>query len=80
MANSVVINTRADLDSIKGTKQHRDFMNRLRGSMTRQQDVAEYPENYGEPDYDGPAIDPVWEEVEDLSLIERFGFSKSDFE
>jgi len=53
-------------------------MNRLRGSMTRQQDVAEYPENYGEPGYDGPVVEPIWEEVEDLSLIQRFGFNKSD--
>lgn len=55
-------------------------MARLKGSMTRTEDQAEYPENYNEPDYDGPAIEPVWVEVEDLTTIERFGFTKADFE
>ena len=74
-----VINTREDLEAIKGTKRYDEFMERLRGSMTRWEDVAQYPDNYGAPDYDGPVIEPVWQEVEDLSVIERFGFTKSDF-
>lgn len=77
---SVVINTRADLDAVVGTAQHAEFMARLKGSMTRREDQAEYPDNYSDPDYDGPTIEPVWVDVEDLTTIERFGFTKADFE
>jgi len=80
MQSKPVINTREDLDAIAGTQQHADFMAALKGSMTRKENQAEYPENYNDPDYDGDPIDPVWVEVEDLSTIERFGFSKADFE
>ena len=55
-------------------------MQMLKGSMARRQNVAVYPEGYGQPGYDGPAIEPIWEDVEDLSTIERFGFGKEDFE
>lgn len=75
-----VINSRADLESIAGTKEHHEFMARLKGSMTRKQNVAECPEGYGTPEYDGPVIEPVWVDVEDLTTIERFGFTKADFE
>lgn len=77
---SVVINTRADLQSIAGTKEYDEFMERLKGSMTHREDQAAYPDNYNDPDYDGPKIEPVWVDVEDLTTIERFGFSKADFE
>lgn len=74
-----VINTRADLDAITGTPEHAEFMRFLRGSMTRKQNIQVYPENYNQPDYDGPKLEPVWQDVEDLSAIERFGFTKADF-
>jgi hypothetical protein len=51
----------------------------LKGTMTRKQDVAVRPDNYSDPDYEGEAIDPIWEDIEDLSTIERFGFTKDDF-
>jgi len=73
------INTREDLDAIQGTAQHTEFMQFLKGTMTRSQDTAEYPADYNEPDYDGPQVEPVWEDIEDLSTIERFGFNKDDF-
>jgi len=76
---SQVINTRADLDAIAGTPAHDDFMAYLKGSMTQKRNVAVYPEGYGQPGYDGEAIDPVWEIYEDLSIIEQFGFTKADF-
>lgn len=76
---STVINTRTDLDALVGTAAHADFMRFLKGSMTRKQDVAVRPEGYGQPDYTGEIIEPVWEDVEDLSAITAFGFSKSDF-
>lgn len=72
------INTREDLDAIVGTPAHEEFMALLAGSMIRREDQADYPEGYNEPDYSGDIIEPVWVEVEDLSTIERFGFTKSD--
>ena len=74
-----VINTRADLDAIAGTPQHTEFMRALKGSMTRKQNVQVYPEGYGQPGYEGPTLEPIWEFVEDLSTITAFGFTPSDF-
>lgn len=74
-----VINTRDDLDSIKGTPEYDEFMTSLRGSMTHKRNVQVYPEGYGTPEYEGPELEPIWEEVEDLSTITRFGFTKADF-
>ena len=76
---SVIINTREDLDSIAGTEKHAEFMQILKGSMTRKEDTQVYPEGYGTPDYEGETLEPIWKEVEDLSTIERFGFKKEDF-
>jgi len=73
-----IINTRADLDALAGTPEHAEFMTFLKGSMTRKQDVAVRPDSYGQPDYEGDIIPPVWEDVEDLSTITAFGFSKGD--
>jgi hypothetical protein len=75
-----VINTREDLDAIQGTKEHDDFMEMLKGSMTRKQDTQTYPENYNQPDYEGEKLEPIWKDVEDLTVITAFGFKKSDFE
>lgn len=81
MTSLSVINTREDLDAIKDSNpsEHAKFMDYLKGSMTRKQNVAVYPEGYNTPDYDGDKIEPQWKDVEDLSTIERFGFTKSDF-
>ena len=75
-----IINTREDLDAVIGSPEHEQFMNILKGSMTRKQNVQVYPEGYNQPDYDGEKLEPIWEDVEDLSMIERFGFTKADFE
>jgi hypothetical protein len=77
--SKTVINTREDLDAIAGTQEYDSFMEFLKGSMTRKQDIAVRPEGYGQPEYQGEIIPPVWSDVEDLSTIQRFGFSKSDF-
>ncbi len=74
-----IINTRADLDAIVGTHEHEEFMVFLKGSMTRKQDVQVYPDEYNHPGYEGPKLEPIWSDVEDLSTIQRFGFSKADF-
>lgn len=78
--HKTIINTRADLDAIVGTAEHIEFMSFLKGSMTRKQDVAVRPEGYGQPEYEGETIEPVWQDVEDLSTIEAFGFTKADFD
>lgn len=74
-----VINTREDLEKVKGTPEYDEFMKFLKGSMLRKQDVAVRPEGYGQPGYEGETIPPVWQDVEDLSTLSRFGFTKSDF-
>lgn len=74
-----IINTREDLDAVQGTPAYDTFMAYLKGSMSRKQNTAVYPEGYGQPGYTGATIDPVWVDIEDLSTIERFGFTKADF-
>lgn len=74
-----VINTRDDLEAINGTPEYDEFMAALKGSMTHKRNVQVYPEGYGTPEYEGPELEPIWEEVEDLSIITRFGFTKADF-
>lgn len=75
-----IINTRQDLDALIGTSEHEEFMNLLKGSMTRKQDTQVYPDGYNQPDYEGEKLQPIWADVEDLSVITRFGFTKADFE
>lgn len=79
LLSKTTINTREDLDAIAGTPEHAEFMQALKGSMTRKQDVQVYPDGYNQPGYEGPKLEPIWEDVEDLSTIQRFGFSKADF-
>ena len=74
-----IINTRADLDALAGTPEHAEFMRFFKGSMTRKQNVQVYPDGYGQPGYEGPALDPIWEDVQDLSTITAFGFVPADF-
>jgi len=77
--NQTIINTREDLDAEHGTPAYDAFMQYLRGSMSRKQNTAIYPDGYDQPGYVGESVDPVWVDVEDLSTITRFGFKKSDF-
>lgn len=79
LVSKTVINTREDLNAIQGTPEYDEFMVVLKGSMTRKQNVQVYPDNYNDPDYDGETLEPIWEDVEDLTTIERFGFQKADF-
>ena len=78
--DQTIINTREDLDAVVDTPAHDQFMAYLKGSMTRKQDTAVYPEGYGQPGYEGTHIDPIWADIEDLSTITRFGFTKADFD
>lgn len=73
-----IINTREDLEALKGTSHYTDFIQSLKGSMVHKINTAEYPEDYNNPEYDGPEIEPIWEEVENLETITRFGFTKEE--
>ena len=74
-----VINTRKDLDAINGSLEHDAFMELLKGSMIQKQDIQVYPDEYNQPDFQGEKLNPIWQDVENLSIIERFGFTKTDF-
>lgn len=80
LLSKIVINSREDLDAIAGTPEYDEFIEALKGSMTRKQDTQTYPDGYGKPGYEGETLEPIWQDVEDLSTIERFGFTKADFE
>jgi hypothetical protein len=75
-----VVNTRGDLDALTGTQQHAEFIANMKGSMITLRNVAIYPDDYGRTRQAGDVgyIAPDWQDVEDLSAIERFGFSKSE--
>lgn len=79
MSTMLIINTREDLDAIAGTPQHEQFMEYLKGSIIKPVNIQVYPEGYGTTEYEGESLEPIWVNTEDLSVIERFGFSKSDF-
>lgn len=75
---SPVINTRADLDALAGTPEHAAFVAYLKGTMTRMVDTQVYPQGYGQPGYTGTVLAPVWSQLQDTSIIARFGFTASD--
>lgn len=75
-----LINSREDLDAVIGTSKHLAFMQFLKGSMTRKQDVQVYPTGYGQEGYAGESLAPIWQDIEDLTTISKFGFVKSDFD
>lgn len=76
---TIIINTRADLDALIGTPAHLEAMRALAGSMVTRMDMAERPEGYGQPGYDGPEIESDWHEIETLSIIEALGFTRESF-
>ena len=74
------INTRDDLDALAGTPEHAEFMAYLKGTITRRVDQATYPQDYDHTKKSGDMgyVAPDWHEVEDLQVIERFGFTKAE--
>ena len=76
-----IINTRADLDALKGTPKYLAQLKLIAGTLVCVFDAADYPDNYNDPTYDGPQIDPVWTKKEDLITILSLGFSsREEFE
>ena len=76
----MIINSRDDLDALKGTPAYLEALRALAGSMVTSMDMAVYPEGHGQPDYTGPTVEPDWHEVETLDVIERMGFTRAGFE
>ncbi len=60
----MIINTRADLESLQGTPEYLEFLALLAGSLYR-------------IEVDHAAM--TWKSVEDDSMIQRFGFVRADF-
>lgn len=78
---TTIINTRADLEALKSdTAEYKSALGKLKASMTAKVDTATYPDGYGQTGYTGAKVDPVWTDKEDLSCIERLGFTKDEFE
>lgn len=73
------LNTRADLEALKGTTDHAEALRALKGSLTATVNVADYPPSYFDPDYQGPRIEPVWQEIESLEALTLIGMSRSEF-
>lgn len=74
-----IINTRADLDALKGTPAYVEALAKLKGSMTVLVGAAVYPEGYGQVGYQGADVEPNWQSVEDLSSLQFLGFTKTEF-
>ena len=74
-----IINTPADLEAIAGSPEHAAFMAALKGSLSRRVDCAGYPPGYGSSQYAGPEVEPVWQIIEDTSLVTRFGLDPAIF-
>lgn len=80
MTNPLIVNTRADLNLLKGTPSYLEALRQIAGSLTTTIDRATYPEGYGSDGYDGPVVEPEWTEVESLGVLARLGFSREEFE
>lgn len=76
----IIVNTRADLDALRGTPDHLDVLRLIAGTTTATVDLAVYPDGYGGPEYAGPEIAPEWREIETLATLERLGFTRESFE
>ena len=75
----MIINTRSDLEALRGSPAYAAALDQLKSSMTTRQDKAVYPAGYGQPGYDGEAVAADWVDVETLEAIERLGFTKESF-
>lgn len=80
METKKIIQTRADLDAIQGTQEHKDFIKLLKGSLTKKVCITAYPEGYNEDLKDGDEgfIPLEFEAVENLEEITRFEFTKEE--
>lgn len=80
METKKIIQTREDLDAIQGTPEHSDFIKLLKGSLVKKACLTIYPEGYDDTLKAGDVgfIPLVFEDVENIDEISRFGFTKSE--
>ena len=52
----MIINTRADLEALRGSPTYAAALGQLKSSMTPRQDKAVYPAGYGQPGYEGETV------------------------
>jgi hypothetical protein len=75
-----IIQTRQDLESIKGSQEYFEFIKLLKGSMVKKVCTTVYPEDYDHdltPNDEG-YIPLEFGEIENLEEISRFEFTKED--
>lgn len=78
---TIIINTRADLDALKGTPDYLPALRTIAGTMETTVNTAEYPKDYDEDAPGALVVEPVWTRVETLETIRRLGFaSRAEFE
>ncbi|MBI1175683.1 MAG: hypothetical protein GC139_10535 [Sideroxydans sp.] len=77
-----VIATRQDFDlaRVDNPELYAEFVAALKGSLISTADTQVYPAGYDSTLKDGDAgyVAPIISQVEDLSTIERFGFTKAE--
>lgn len=80
MKTKGIIQTREDLETIKGTPEYLDFIKLLHGSMVKKTCIAVRPDDYDETLKEGDEghIPLEFEDRENLEEIERFGFTKQE--
>ena len=71
------VKTRADYEALSEEEKQK-FRNFLKGTIVKQRDIQNYPSDYDWDLKEGDTgyLEPLLEEYEDLSVVERFGFSK----
>ncbi len=77
-----IVNNRTDLDALASSNPaaHAAFIAQLKGALTATADVRVYPEGYdralkaGDEGYLAPVLGPV----DDDTVAERFGFTRSE--
>lgn len=75
-----IVNSRDDLDALRGGPAYLDALLALRGAARVLIDIAEYPANYSAGDYDGPVIEPLWQERQDTSALDKIGVTLEEIE
>lgn len=72
------INSRADLEQLRGTPAFEPALRAIGGALVRKTNIAVHPTTYSDSDYDGPAVPPVWHYEEDQSILARIGMTRAE--
>lgn len=71
----IIVNSRSDIDALRGTPYFLTALEYIHGAMTVVVNVAEYPEGV-----DPEAVEPIWSEQQDETILRRIGWTREDFE